>query len=73
MELILFVFGFAALMICLYCGVGLVAGVTMMFAVLWKLICLPFALVGAFFNLFRPKARIALPKQTQYTKDRAKG
>ena len=67
--LMTFVFGFAAFVIAIYCGISFFAGLTLMFGLAWKLICLPFALIGAIVNLFRPRARIsrALPKQTQYT------
>ena len=53
-----FVFGFAALVIAIYCGVSFVVGITMLFALTWKLICLPFAIVRAIADRFSsPKAR----------------
>jgi hypothetical protein len=56
--LMTFVFGFAALVIALYCGVSLAMGVGMLLGVLWRIACLPFAIVGAFVRfVFRRPSR----------------
>ena len=51
MIIIMFVFGFAALMISMYLGVGFIAGLVMLFLTLWKIVCLPCALLRAIFRL----------------------